>query len=112
MVDTEIIIKNFNEYFETAEYCFGKEKFNSAVTLYYKALVELCDLELSRKLNKIGINHTERFNLLEAHSPIMYNIASKLFRFYRDSYNKEISKVIAEEVKKQVENAKKIIFNQ
>ncbi len=108
MVETEIIEKNLKEYLEIAEYSLGKGKYNAAVTMYYKALVELCDMTLLKKLNKIGANHTERFQLLESASPELYRIASKLFRFYRDSYNKEISEKIAKIVKDEVENAKRI----
>ena len=110
MAEKEIIEKNLKEYLEIADYSFSKRKFNSAVILYYKALVEICDLELLRKLNKIGANHTERFELLKTSSPSLYNTASKLFRFYRDSYSKEISETIAKLVKGEVENAKRIIF--
>lgn len=110
MAEKEIIEKNFKEYKEIAEYSFNKRKFNSAVTLYYKALVELCDIELLRKVNKIGANHTQRFDLLRSASPHLYNIASRLFRFYRDSYSKQISLTIAKLVKKEVENAEKIVF--
>jgi len=105
----EIIEKNFEEYQEIAEYSFSKKKYNAAVTLYYKALVELCDLALLTSINKIGANHTDRFELLEHHFPEIYKIASKLFRFYRDSYNKEMDETIANLVKKEVENAQRII---
>ena len=110
MTEKEIIEKNLKEYLEIAEYSLSKRKFNSAVILYYKALVEICDLELLRKLNKIGANHTERFELLRITSPLLYNTASKLFRFYRDSYSKEISETIAKLVKEEVENAKRIVL--
>ena len=110
MAEREIIEKNLKEYLEIADYSFSKRKFNSAVILHYKALVEICDLELLKKLNKIGANHTERFELLKTFSPLLYNTASKLFRFYRDSYSKEISETIAKLVKDEVENAKRIAF--
>ena len=112
MVDDNIIKKNLKEYFEIAKYSFENKKFNTAVTLYYKALVEICDLELLNKINKVGANHTERFDLLRINSPELYSIASKLFRYYRDSYNKQISETIAILVKNGVENAKRIIFGQ
>lgn len=112
MSEKEIIIKNFKEYYEIAEYSFNKRKFNTAVTLYYKALVELCDLELLRKIKRMGANHTERFELLRTVSPSLYRTASKLFRFYRDSYSKEISETISKLVKEKVENAKKDILNE
>ena len=110
MSEKEIIEKNLKEYIEIADYSFSKRKFNSAVILYYKALVEICDLELLRKLNKIGANHTERFELLKTTSSSLYNTASKLFRFYRNSYSKEISETIAKLVKGEVENAKRTVF--
>jgi hypothetical protein len=110
MAEKEIIEKNFKEFIEIAEYSFSRKKFNTAVTLYYKALVELCDLELIRKTGKLGANHTERFEMLERVSPEIYSISSKLFRFYRDLYNKEISETIAKLVKTEVENAKKLIL--
>ena len=111
MAEKEIIEKNLREYLEIAEYSFKKGKFNTAVVLYYKALIEICDIELLGKLNKIGANHTERFELLESVSPVLYKIASRLFRFYRDSYNKEISETIAKLVKEEVEHAKGIVFS-
>lgn len=110
MNESDIIRKNFKEYLDIAEYSFKNRKFNAAVTLYYKALVELCDLALFEKTGKIGANHTERFRLLEQFIPSLYKIASKLFNFYRDSYNKEISETIAKLIKENVENAKNEYF--
>ena len=109
-MEEDIITKNFKEYLDIAEYSFKNKKFNAAVTLYYKALVELCDLVLLKKINKIGANHTERFKLLGQFEPELYKMASKLFKFYRDSYNKEISETIAKIIKDNVENAKKQYF--
>ena len=103
MAEKEIIEKNLKEYLEIAKYAFAKRKFNTTVTLYYKALVELCDLELLDKANKIGSNHTERFELLQRFSPELYRTASKMFRFYRDSYNKEIKETVAKLIKEEVE---------
>jgi len=108
-MNKEVIEKNLKEYLEIAEYSFSKAKYNSSVILYYKALVEICDIELLKKINKIGANHNDRFELLQKTSPDLYKLASSLFRFYRDSYNKEISETIAKLVKEMVENAKKFI---
>jgi hypothetical protein len=111
-MNKEVILKNFQEFFELAEYAYQKEKYNGAVTLYYKALVELCDLSLLESIGKLGANHTERFQLLERYNPQLYSISSKLFRFYRDSYNKEISLTIAKLVKENVETAKSLVIKQ
>jgi phosphosulfolactate synthase (CoM biosynthesis protein A) len=105
-----IILKNFWEFYELANSAFEQKKFNGAVTLYYKALVELCDLFLVSKSGQIGINHSERFRMLEKFNPELYEISDKLFRFYRDSYNKEISLAIAKVVKEHVEKAKNLVI--
>lgn len=105
----KIILKNFEEYFSLANFAYENKKYNGAVTLYYKALVELCDYFLLTSTGKIGANHTERFQMLEKHHPVLYSLSSKLFRFYRDSYNKEISPTMAKVVKENVEKAKALV---
>lgn len=105
-----IILKNFWEFYELANSAFKQKKFNGAVTLYYKALVELCDFSLVSKSGQLGVNHSERFRMLEKFNPELYQIADKLFRFYRDSYNKEISSAIATVVKENVERAKNLVL--
>jgi S-methylmethionine-dependent homocysteine/selenocysteine methylase len=110
MATIDIVKKNFNEFIQLAQIAFETKRYNAAVTLYYKALVELCDLELLKKTNKIGANHQDRFLLLKINNSHLYEIASKLFRYYRDSYSKEISETIARVVKENVEKAKTIIF--
>lgn len=104
----DIIKKNFREFFDLAEYAFNTKKFNGAAALYYKALVEICDLELLRKTNKIGTNHNERFLLLRMHSPELYKIADLLFKYYRDSYSKSISEIVARQIRESVVHAKEL----
>lgn len=99
----EDIKKNLVEYYSSANELFEKKQFNAATVLYYKALVEHCDLKLFNKTGKIGSNHTERFKLLEQHEPELYEAARKLFRYYRDSYDTRISPTIAKEVKERVQ---------
>lgn len=40
----EILIDNFEEYFELGLNAFNKNKHNTATTLFFKAIVSLCDL--------------------------------------------------------------------
>jgi len=63
-----------------------------------------------KALNKVGANHSERFELLEKTNPELYKTASKLFRFYRDSYSKEISETIAKLVREEVKNAQRTVL--
>ncbi|MEK6950461.1 MAG: hypothetical protein AABX13_01935 [Nanoarchaeota archaeon] len=106
-----IIQENFQEYYELAQDALSKKKWNGAVTLFYKALVELCDYALFQSLGKIGANHTERFELLQRHQPELYQIAHQLFQYYRDSYSKRISPTIAGVIKEHVDAAKKLVFS-
>lgn len=104
----DIIKKNFKEFFDLAEYAFNTKKFNGAAALYYKALVEICDLELLRRANKIGSNHNERFLLLKMYNPELYKIADLLFNYYRDSYSKSISEIVAKQIREGVMHAKEL----
>jgi len=108
----EDLRQNFLEFYDLAEDAFQKKKFNGAVTLYYKALVELCDYVLFKAIKMVGANHTERFELLQRHEPALYEISRKLFRFYRDSYNKRISPAIAQQVQHYVRTAKNQILTE
>jgi hypothetical protein len=105
----DVLRNNLNEFYELAEFAYKQGKYNAAAALYYKALVEICDLVLLKEVNKIGANHTERFSLLEKHKPELYDTARKLFRFYRDSYSKQISRAIVESMRENVENSKRMV---
>jgi uncharacterized protein (UPF0332 family) len=110
MTTEQVLKNNFEEFWSLAEYAYSNGKYNGAVTLYYKALVELCDIALLRNSGRIGSNHNERFSLLKSEEPKIYDIASKLFRYYRDSYSNQITKTIATEVKSRVEDVEEQVF--
>ena len=105
-----ILLANFQEFYDLAQDAFVKKKYNGAVTLFYKALVELCDYALFTSQGKLGANHRDRFELLQRHHPALYEVASKLFRFYQDSYSKRISPTIAEVIKEHVERAQQLVL--
>ncbi|MDP7079232.1 MAG: hypothetical protein QF415_05040 [Candidatus Undinarchaeales archaeon] len=68
------------------------------------------DIELLRRTGRIGANHTDRFRLLRAGNPELYRIAHKLFRFYRDSYNKTISEPVSRQVRENVRAARRLVL--
>ena len=45
----EILIENFNEYSNLGFEAFNSGKYNSATTLFFKAIAALCDLFILRK---------------------------------------------------------------
>ena len=110
MNDKEIIlIENFEEYFNLGTEAFKKEKYNTATTLFFKAIVALCDLYILRKENVVPSSHTNRFRTLENKYPELYKIADRDFPFYQDSYTKRMDHETAKLLKEDVETLKKIL---
>ena len=59
----EILIENFEEYFESGLNAFNKNKYNSATTLFFKAMISLCDLYILKKEGSAPSSHTNRFRI-------------------------------------------------
>jgi hypothetical protein len=100
----EILIENVKEYYRNALLAETKKEYNTAVTLYFKAISALCDLYILAKEGKIPSNHTERFRILEQKYKEIYKIIDKDFPFYQDSYKarltKEVSSMLKDDTRK------------
>ena len=92
----KILTENFEEYFHLGNLAFREEKYNSATTLYFKAISALFDLYLFRHTGSTPSSHTHRFRILEKSFPKLYLIADRDFPFYQDSYTHRMSKEAAE----------------
>lgn len=99
----EILIKTAKEYFNSGEEEFTKQRYNSALVLYFKALIALTDLYLLQKTEKTPSSHGSRFRICQEKFPEIYNLIDKDFPFYQDSYshimNKELVEVIRDDAK-------------
>jgi len=99
-----ILLANFNEYFELAEEAFKNKHYNSAVTLFFKAISAGTDLFILRKEGFVPSSHTHRFRIVQEKYIEIYNILDKDFPFYQDSYisrmNKEATEVLREDAKR------------
>lgn len=95
----QILIKTAKEYFHSAEDEFKKERYNSAVVLYFKSLVSLADLFILQKTGDTPSSHTERFRISQEKFPEVYNLLDKDFPFYQSSYIQIMSKELAEVIK-------------
>ena len=95
----EILIKTAREYFYSAEDEFGKERYNSAVVLYFKSLVALADLYILQKTGNTPSSHTDRFRITQQSFPELYNLLDKDFPFYQNSYIQIMTKELAEVIK-------------
>jgi hypothetical protein len=61
----EILIKAAREYFDSAEEELKKERYNSAVVLYFKALVGFVDLFILQKTGDTPSSHNNRFRIAQ-----------------------------------------------
>ena len=95
----EILEKTAREYFESAEDNLKKDRYNSAVVLFFKSLVTFTDLFLLKEIKKTPSSHTERFKITKDKFPEIYNLLDKDFPFYQESYSQIMSKELAEVIK-------------
>ena len=110
MDEKEQILKdNFYEYFDLGLKVFREGKYNSATTLFFKAVVSLCDLYILGKEGRIPSSHSDRFRILEEKYPEIYAVVDRDFPFYQDSYTKKMDKESAELLKNDIGKIKKIL---
>ena len=110
MDDREKILRdNFDEYFHLALKVFDEQKYNSATTLFFKAIVALCDLFLLKGEGRVPSSHSDRFRTIEEKYPELYKILDSDFPFYQDSYTKKMDKESAGLLKDDIGKIKKIL---
>lgn len=105
----QILLENFEEYYSLGLEAFEKDKYNTATTLFFKAIATLCDLFILRKLGFAPSSHANRFRILEDKYKDIYEIADRDFPFYQESYTKKMDKESAELLMKDVERIKKML---
>ncbi len=107
----EILEKTAREYFNSAEDELKKERYNSAVVLFFKSLVSLIDLYILQQIGRTPSSHNERFIITKERFPEIYELLDKDFPFYQNSYIQIMSKELAEVIKEDVQTlAKKTKF--
>ena len=105
----KILIDNFREYYLLGIEVYKQGKYNSATTLFFKAIVALCDLYIFRKEGSIPSSHSSRFRMMEERYPELYVIADRDFPFYQDSYTKKMDKEAATLLKEDAETIKDML---
>ena len=98
----------FIEFLEEAISSESKNKFNPAVSNYYKALTTLCSHLISTKLGKKPNNHAEIFLFLKISFPEIYTIVNSVFTTYTDSYDSLMKKEDCEAIKNAIKEIIKI----
>lgn len=109
MNKAEILENTIREYYSSAEEELKKTRNNSAVVLYFKALVGLIDLYVLKNKGFSPSSHKQRFAITQNEFPDLYNLLDKDFPFYQDSYSKVMDKELAEVIREDVQTmAKKV----
>jgi len=98
-----ILIKSAKEYYSSGLDELNKNRFNSAVVLFFKSLVAFIDLYVFQKTGETPSSHTSRFRIAEEKFPEVYNLLDKDFPFYQDSYVQIMTKELAEVIKNDAE---------
>lgn len=91
-----ILRENFTEYFELALQALHTHKYNSAATLFFKAICAGVDLFIFTKEHVVPSSHTHRFRIVQEKYLELYDILDRDFPFYQDSYTKKMTKEAAE----------------
>ncbi len=95
----EELLKNVEEFLESGDENLKKERFNVAVSDYFKAIVILCDYLIYKVIRIIPKNHNERFSILKKYFKEIYNKVSGFFELYTKSYNLRLGKEQAVKLK-------------
>ena len=69
----KILEKTAKEYFYSGIDEFNKERYNSAVVLFFKSLTSFTDLYILQKTNKTPSSHTERFWITQKNFQEVYD---------------------------------------
>ena len=105
----EELLSNIREFLESGEENIKKERFNAAVSDFFKAIVVSGDYSIYREIKILPKNHSERFSLLKKHFKEIYAKISDLFSIYVKSYNLKIKKEDALRIKEYAYKLKAII---
>jgi|SRR3989344_7998366 len=95
----EELLKNIDEFLESGKDNLEKDRFNAAVSDYFKAIVVMCDCILYKEIKITPKNHNDRFLLLKKYFKDIYEETSRLFRIYTESYNLRLNKEDAVKIK-------------
>ena len=87
-----VLKENVINFFNSAELVYKTNDYNSAITLYFKALFSILDFIILNKLNKTPKDHTARFIILKSRFPEYYVVLDKLFPIYRGTYSRKTNK--------------------
>ncbi len=93
------LLDNIREFITKAEEAEQDKAYNTAVTLYFKAIAVTVDLFILKKEGIIPSNHNHRFRILEEKYPPLYALVDKDFPLYQQSYKLKLNQKYVEVLK-------------
>src|SRR3989344_703728 len=101
-MNKNILKQGINEFIEGGLDEENKQMFRLAVTAYFKAISQICDLILFEKIGFMPKNHSERFRILEKNNKELYFLVDTTFKMYRDTYSKEMDKELCKKIRNEI----------
>lgn len=108
MRNEEVLLQNIREYHKNAVASKNNREYNTAVTLFFKAMASMCDLIILRREGFLPSNHNQRFRVLEEKHAEIYRILDKDFSLYQDSYRARMDRESAEIIERDVKKLSEI----
>jgi|SRR3989344_6361075 len=99
----KLLESNALEYYRNGVVAEKRAEYNTSVTLFFKAMASLCDLQILRDKGFFSSNHSQRFRILEKEYPDLYLKIDNDFRLYQTSYRLKLDKNTSEVIKYDVE---------
>jgi hypothetical protein len=78
---------------------------SEAASNYFKALFAADDAKILEIARDVPKDHTERFSILKARMPTLYDITDRLFTLYRRTYTQDLDMSEVRLVKKRIVEA-------
>lgn len=98
---------NTIEFYESGKDDLEKDRFNSAASDFFKALVTLCDYLIYRKSRTTPENHKERFKITKGNFPTANEVLNCLWEAYIKSHNERLAREETLKIKKGAEKVAK-----
>ena len=103
------ILENALEFIESGKDDMKKQRWNAAVSHFFKAISNFCDYLIYKEMRVFSKNHNERFDLLRKYFKEIHIEVTRLFKIYRASYNLRLKKEDAGAVQNYAYELKKSV---
>jgi len=99
----KLLESNAFEYYKNGLGAEKRGEYNTSVTLFFKAMASLRDLNILIDKGFFPANHSDRFRILQREYPDLYLKIDNDFTIYQTSYRLKLDKNTSEVLKHDVE---------